>query len=441
MADNSYKMELGIKLDTSDLQTQVNAAGDGIKPIEIKVDAETKELTNTIKEALKSLSSGTKNALTLDTTKLEASLNDVTSTIREIKTAIGTLGSGSNMKSLVSSINSISTALDRASDKFDGLLADLKSLSGKDFNLNFGITMGGSNPIGRNAAYGSKVRNETLPQLKQQMSELVKYYNSTYKSSLSEFEVLQRMVSGTKLGTGDFFENFLFGKDSVASRMNGGSLASQMQAHKEYIDMFKQAASLRGLDLTPVTSNFSKTADDLITDAQNIQTGANEMQDGFEKLKQVFGGNSINVEGISTQLDSIVVDLGEIKTTIQGLSSGVSLDGLAQSFDKLSNSIELSYKLFQNSLYKLLVKNCGNMKTAINDSVGGLGGSVGKSGSGLQNIENDLKQVTITADNTSDAIQSMRNAMSSMKFNTSSIDAATKDLEEMNVTIRGCYYN
>lgn len=424
MADNSYKMELGIKLDTSDLQTQVNAAGDGIKPIEIKVDAETKELTNTIKEALKSLSSGTKNALTLDTTKLEASLNDVTSTIREIKTAIGTLGSGSNMKSLVSSINSISTALDRASDKFDGLLADLKSLSGKDFNLNFGITMGGSNPIGRNAAYGSKVRNETLPQLKQQMSELVKYYNSTYKSSLSEFEVLQRMVSGTKLGTGDFFENFLFGKDSVASRMNGGSLASQMQAHKEYIDMFKQAASLRGLDLTPVTSNFSKTADDLITDAQNIQTGANEMQDGFEKLKQVFGGNSINVEGISTQLDSIVVDLGEIKTTIQGLSSGVSLDGLAQSFDKLSNSIEL------------LVKNCGNMKTAINDSVGGLGGSVGKSGSGLKNIENDLKQVTVTADNTSDAIQSMRNAMSSMKFNTSSIDAATKDLEEMNVTIK-----
>ena len=60
-----------------DLQSQIDTAGDRIKPIDIKVDAETKELTNTIKEALKSLSSGTKNALTLDTSKLEGSLKEV----------------------------------------------------------------------------------------------------------------------------------------------------------------------------------------------------------------------------------------------------------------------------------------------------------------------------------------------------------------------------
>ena len=145
MADNQYKILLGTKLDTSDIQTQVNTASEKIKPIELKVDAETKELTNTIKEALNTLSKGTKNALTLDTSKIEASLNDVTSTIREIKAAIGTLDSGSNMKSLVSSINQISTALDKASNKFDGLIGDLKALSGKDFSLNFDFGFGKSN--------------------------------------------------------------------------------------------------------------------------------------------------------------------------------------------------------------------------------------------------------------------------------------------------------
>ena len=336
-----YKISLGVQLDIDDIQNQINGASKNIKPIEIKVDTEAKELTKSIQEALSSLSKGTKNALTLNTDSLEASLKDVSASIKDIRTSLGMLDSKSGMKNLLSSINQISAALDKASNQFESLNANLNALSGKDLNLNFGINIGGSNPIGRNAAYGSKVRNETLPQLKQQMNDLVKYYNSTYKESLSEFEALQKMVSGTKLNTGDFFETFLFGKDSVASRMSGGSLASQMQAYKQYIDMFKQAASLRGLDITSVTSQFSKSADDLIQDAQDIQTGAKEMEDGFEKLKQVFGGgNNINVEGISNQLDSIVADLGEIKNALQSLSSGASLEGLTQSFDKLSDTIE-----------------------------------------------------------------------------------------------------
>lgn len=339
---SDYRIELGIGLKTDDLadiKKKINSLEDN--PIKLKVDAETKELTSTIREALNSLSKGTKNSLTLDTSKLETSLGDIALTIKDIKASIGALDSGSGMKSLLSSINQISTALEKASNQFEGLNKSLNALSGKDLNLNFGISLGSSNSVARNAVYGSKVRGETLPQLKEQMSALVKYYNNTYKESLSEFEALQKLVSGTKLSNGDFFESFLFGKDSVAARMSGGSLASQMQAYKQYIDMFKQAASLKGLDLSSVTSGFSKSADELIKDAQDIQTGAKEMEESFEKLKQVFGGgNNLNIEGISAQLDSIVVDLGEIKTALQGLSSGISVDGLTQSFDRLSETLE-----------------------------------------------------------------------------------------------------
>lgn len=424
MGENEYKISLGVKLDIDNIQEQINEAGRNVKPIEIKVNTEAKELTKSIQDALGALSKGTKNALTLNTDSLEASLKDVSTSIKDIRTSLGTLDSKSGMKSLLASINQISSALEKASSQFESLNANLNALSGKDLSLNFGINIGGANPIGRNAAYGNKVRNETLPQLKQQMNDLVKYYNSTYKESLNEFEALQKMVSGTKLNTGDFFESFLFGKDSVATRMSGGSLASQMQAYKQYIDMFKQAANLKGLDISSVTSQFSKSADDLIQDAQDIQTGAKEMEDGFEKLKQVFGGgNNFNVEGISKQLDTIVVDLGEIRNALQSLSSGVSVDGLTQSFDRLSETIEK------------LVNNCVNMKSIVGDSVGELGGSVGGANSGLANAESNLNQITVASKNTSNAIKQMQGAMSSMRFDRSSIDAVTKDLEALGIEI------
>ncbi len=434
-----YKISLGVKLDTSDIQNQVNAASNNIKPIELKIDAETKELTNTIKKALNNLSKGTKNALTLDTSKLESSLNDVTSTIREIKMAIGSLDNGSGMQSLVGSINSISIALDKASNKFDGLLADLKSLSGKDFNLNFGINLGGSNSVARQGVYGNKVRSETLPQLQQQVNDLVKYYNDTYKTSFNKFETLQKMVSGTKLNNGDFFENFLFGKDSVASRMGSGSLSSQMQAYKAYIDMFKQAASLKGVDLSSVTSGFSKSADELIKDAQDIQTGAKEMEDSYDKLKQIFGGgNNLNVEGLSVSLEPIVKDLTAIREAVESLSKGVSVDGLTQSFDRLSDTLE---KLMTNA--KLVQDVLGNVGSGVNTGMSDVG--VDKISQG----QKELAQTSTSATNTviqgeerkqqayretSGVIENLKTTLETMSVNRSSIDAVIKDMEELGFT-------
>jgi hypothetical protein len=386
MAD--YKISLGVQLQTDDIISQINEAERKVDPITIKVDAETKELTRSIQDALKSLSSGTKNALTLDTSKVEASLNDVNSTIKEIKVAIGSLDSKSGMKSLVGSINSISTALDKASTKFDELVADLKSLSGKDFSLNFGINMGGSNPIARQSAYGNKARNDTLPQLKQQMNALVKYYNDVYKDTADEFSVLQKLVSGTKLSTGDFFQSFMFGKDSVASRMSSGSLSSQMQAYKQYIDMFKQAASLKGLDLSNVTSQFSKSADQLIQDAQDIQTGAKEMDESFDKLKQIFsGGNNLNIQELSVQLDPIIKDLNEIREAVVNLSKGVSLEGLTSSFDRLSGAIEN------------LLANAEKVKGVLGDN---LGATV--DGGNTEKAIQDQKELAQQAQETANAV-------------------------------------
>lgn len=348
MAENEYKISLGVDLDDgsiSDIQRQINGFESKLDPIQVKIEIEN---LAEIKKQIQNLGGTKGNAkigIPIDAASLESSLKEVSATIKEIRASIGTLDSKSGMKSLLSSINQISAALENASKQFVELNANLNALGSKDFSLNFGINLGSGNQIARNAAYGSKVRGETLPQLKQQVSELVKYYNEIHKTSYNEMEALSRLVSGTKLATGDFFSSFLFGKDSVASRMGGGSLSAQMQAYKEFIDMFQKAASLRGMDLSSVTSGFSRAADDLIRDAQDIQTGAKEMDESFERLKQIFGGG-INVEGLSETLKPIIENLEAIKKSIADLTKNASLEGLTQSFNRLSDAIE---KLMNNA--------------------------------------------------------------------------------------------
>lgn len=356
MAD--YSIQLGVIVDKTELnsvKSQINALTGNTHRIRIDIDnSRLLKQINHVKSELKGLNKLTndsKGFSLFDTSNMGKSLNDIASTIKEIKASIGSLDSGAGMKSLVSSINQIGSALEKASGQFEGLNAELKAISSKDFSINLGINMGGSNnPIARNAAYGSKVRNETLPQLKKQAEALENYLKEYYKVA-DGFNAAQKLLQGTSAGNGKANLYDLLPK----MLDNTGSLSSQMTAWKEYISLIKEAASLKNVDMSSVTSQFSQSAEKLVQDAQDIQSGAKDMENSFEKLKQVFGGSggSIDAEGLSAQLNSIVADLGEIKSAVQSLSSNTSLDGLTSSFNGLSETLEklnTNLTLVQNSL-------------------------------------------------------------------------------------------
>ena len=461
MAEN-YKIKLGINFDNSELENvkrQLNNLTDNTHRVRIDIDnSRLLKQINHAKSELRELN-GTKGkqpSLTINTQSLENSLSRVADVIEEVKRSLGTLDDKSGMKSLLSSVNQIATALGKVENESDNLVKSLTALGKKDFSLNLGINMGGANPIARNQAYGSKVRGETLPQLKQQVDSLVKYYNDTYKKSVNEFEALQKLVAGTKLNDGAFFEDFLLGRDSVATRMNSGSLASQMQAYKQYIDMFKQAASLKGLDLSSVTSGFSKQADELIKDAQNIQSGANDMEESVEKLKRVFGGSGVDSEGLSASLSPIISDLKVIRESIESLSKNNSIDSLVQSFNRLSETIE---KLTSNLV---LAKN--TLDTGFSNVVPA--NNVSTSLKQIENAEEEIARASTTSTNTvvqneerkqqayqetankvnkldnisidinDGNIDDIKNALKSMNVDDSGIEEATRELNELNIVAK-----
>ena len=257
---DDYKIKLGVDVDVSDIQAQINKAESQVDPIKIKIDAETKELTNSIRDALKPLTNGTKNALTIDTSKAVSALNDVDSAIKEIKTSLGTLDNKSGMKSLLSSINQINGALEKTSNQFVELKKNIKTIGGKDINLKLGVKLGGADSATRQ----SVIKGNTAHIYKDITKQLSS--NSDLNSLLKEFR--------------------LTGENAEAIRSKFASLAEVM-SHGVNSDLYEESL----VDLTNTIKKLgtvSKQSDDDMKDILNTLRGYS-LDVAGDYYKQEFG--------------------------------------------------------------------------------------------------------------------------------------------------------
>ena len=347
-----YSIKLGIDLDTSDLQGQINKAGTEAKPIPIKLEIEN---LKEIKKQIQSLgdTKTNKSLLTFNTESLEASLKDVSTAIKDIKASIGTLDSKSGMKSLLSSINQIATALGKVENESDNLVKSLSALSKKDFSINFDVNFGDANKPLNPTAYGRKARKQIIPELDSQIEYLEK---SLKQSLLDEAEAAQNAANNAikkfkypngKNKTISLSAQDLLGleisKDADWNKafadLDDSSYINKMEAREKHIEKLIGLANNKGVNLDGFYSQFSKGAAELIDDVAGLENAADKAEDINKKIKNLFGG-SLDVEGLSGQLQPIIADLGEIKTALQSLSSNNSIDGLTQSFNRLYETLE-----------------------------------------------------------------------------------------------------
>lgn len=364
MGENEYKISLGVDVKVDDIKTQIDGAK--IDPIELKV--EIKNL-NEIKQQIQNLG-GTKGKaeidIPIDTESIKSSLDKVSSYIKEIKTAIGTLDSKSGMKSLLSSINQISSALDKASDKFTELNNNLSALANKDFSINFGINMGKS--AAQRASEQGDVKRDAISQLKQQAEALENYLDQYYKVSQKGAGIV-KLTQGTSL-----FNEFWEMSPNIGD--TNQSLKQQIATYKQYIDLMQKAAKVKGVDLRGVASGFSKTTDEIEKEVRSVESGVKETEEQFKKIKGLLGG--IDSEGLGQVLEPIIADLGDIKKAIQDLSKGIDVDKITQSFKEMSvvlDDITRNLTIFRNAF-----GNIGN----------GLGNPIGDAVKELKNGENIL---------------------------------------------------
>ena len=431
---NEYKIRLGVDLDTSDLKKQIDSVDNkhkiklgvdlGVNDIRKRISEYNKNANNAklklgvkvdvddIKKQIKNLKidgmgSGKGIAIPIDTQSLESSLREVKNTIADIKTALGTLD-GNNTKSLVASVNQIAAALDRATDESNGLLKSLNDLSKKDFNVNIGLDMGKkSNNM---VAYGRAARKQVIPELELQISEL--------ENLLGGQQAAMKKLStqGRNLGF-DIFTDF--------ADFNSDSAIKRMEAMEKYINTLRKLASMDDNINLGDFDNVHKNASELINSVAGLDNAVDKAGDVPEKLKTLFG-SSIDGDNLAKQLDSIVTDLNEIKIAFQGLSSGVSLDGLTRSFDRLSETLEqlmTNAKLAQDVLGKTTATGgMTNQEKAAKETV-----------KAYQEVGNEARKLdNISIDISGGNIDDLKAALKNLKVDDDSIEKATSELKEMN---------
>lgn len=448
---NKYEIQLGVKLDTSDIKPQLKEI-DGKHKVKLGIDlgvndirkriSEYNKNTNNvklklgikldaddIKKQIKNLDLGGTGkgvAIPISTESLENSLREVRGIITDIKNSLGTLDGG-DMKNLLSSVNQIASALDKATDESNGLVKSLSELSKKDFSVNVGLDLGkkGNNNM---IAYGRMARKQVIPELEKQAAELEKILGGQQAT-------MKKLSSkGMEIGF-DVFTDF--------DDFNSDSAIKRMEAMEKYVNSMKRLAAIDNIDLSGF-NEIHRDASELINDITGVENAVNKAGDIPEKLKNIFGGG-VDGDGLSRQLDSIVADLGEIKTAIQGLSSGASLDGLTASFNRLSETLEK------------LTANITTVKQNL-DGIDNASASVGQSGGGINNLEQDLKQAgnaakstaydikqvssearklnNISIDISDGNIDELRNALRGLKLDDSAIEEVIKELDELGITAK-----
>lgn len=364
---NEYKISLGIDFngdkELKNIKKQLTNLTDNTH--RIRVDIDNSRLLKQIEHAKKELrelnnTKGNKPSLDINTKSLEASMDRVANAIDEVRKSLGTIDDASGMKSLVTSVNQIATALGKAENESDSLIKSLSALSKKDFSVNIGINAG-KKATSNETAYGNYVRQELYPELKRQEQAITNYIAKYYKTN--PFNALDKLYksSGRAGGLQDIIvmlqelERPIEKKDSLTQRISG---------YQDFFRDIKEMANMQGIDLSPVLSQFDKQADQIVKTAYDIKDGTNQAEESFEKLKQIIGsGSGINADNLNIQLDSIVTNLNEIKTALKGLSSSNPLSGLTSSFDRLSGSIE---KLLTNAEKVKGVLNSGLSNTSVN---------------------------------------------------------------------------
>jgi len=452
MAD--YNVSLGIDFDDDRLSKIKNTLEEieGKKyNIKFDIDDDVDNKIDKIKSGLKELNKSNKGSIA--TESLEKSLTEVSRLIANISRSIGTLNTKKGT-SIVTTVNHVNTALQKASKQFEQINKTMSSFAGKDFVINFDLKMGNANPVKAMTDYGRVARESAIPDLEKQVVYLKKLLGNTQQAEKAINSYFSAYHGG--------FEG-LTKKNILLDRMKGlsadggkASIADQMSAYKQFVGYLKEIAQMRGINLDGFDIQFPKTADEIIDETVKIQSGVDQTEKQFERLKQIFGGSGVDAEKLSAQLQPIIDDLGQIRTALVGLpddAAGGLVNGLTQNFNKLSDALD---KFVSNIDIVKTALNSGNLAGADSD-VADIERQVEKS---IEKKKQEAKQAQKTADIVEQSEKQIQQAkkktdsvhtfdiarldkqntleshLEKLHFDDAAIEKVTSDLKEMNVVAK-----
>lgn len=336
---NGTPRKIKLELDDSLIKTQLTSIKDQIaalngQKIEIKAGS---EFGNIIKAS----------------STLSESIKKASTNIKTLSDEFRKLASNSGAGNIVNDLQQVTPVIEGLKSEITSLQEVLKGFGG----INIGFNLRGSNPVSRNAEYGTAARS-TIAELKVQKAALEKIFELKQKEegilrSFGSSAVIEQAmkavdVYGKVQGTAE--SRAAWGKLGITSAndlrimnqniaLSNKPLSVQMESLQEYIRVCKEVASLRNIDISSATSSFSHSADDLVNKTQKIRSGEVELEAASERIKGLFG-SGIESEKLTAQLDAINESINKVIATVQSLGeNGQSVNSFVSAMTSATQTI------------------------------------------------------------------------------------------------------
>lgn len=444
MADNSYKIELGVGLDKAQLQIVENTIKnltkkDESRKIILDIDFNIKNADRlasvgreieAIKKALKELNDigsigkgKKKSVLSIDSDSLKSSIDTIHKDIQKIQNAFGKIDKNKGTQSLLTTVNKIRAALEGVTKQFGELNRNLSNLSGKDFSLNLDLGLGSA----------KKDPVQLMRELKVLEKEAREYENYFYKVLNKTNKVDAREARNSiydlanRVGKHDT-KNYIMGLDNI---MANGADSSKIAAYKEYIRVIKELAAIGTYPLSAVEKRIAESSGFV-----QVKNEANETKDA---LKEIFSGG-IDATKLHQTLDDIASDLRKIQESLGQFAEGISVKNITEQFEQLSQTIE---RLIQNATQVKNVLGDGldtstpnnNGEKAIQDQKELSQVSSQTTNTIVQNEERKQQAYRETANESQRLSDETEKLKKDINFNHASIDSMKQSFQELGIAI------
>lgn len=318
-----FSIELGAKLKLDSLQEQINKASSNLKPLEITINTEKSEKKITaLTEQISKLNNGFKIMENMGS--LSPNLDVIDKSLRSIATVIDKINKADGFNNLGKGLSSFAPVAEMIKNELSSIKTAMESFKGLNINIGLGST---NNQTAYNAA-----NRMALAELRQQETAL--------ESAYGGFLNMSRRLNSSNL----------WNLKDIADDSTAG-IQAQVTALQQYINAILAAntASARGIDLTPITSTFSGSANEIVANVNRIATGEQNLTNQTNQLKGLFG-SGIDAEKLTTQLDTIKVSIDNVSTAISGIKFD---DSTLQAFRETIGSLNTTIQQLSKSITEL----------------------------------------------------------------------------------------
>ena len=417
MAD--FPLIVGLDVDQSygEFQNGISALVGRLnaKPPKIKIEINKKDAESQLSSLRKEIDAlGKAGGSSGFASSLTSQLNGVSANIQEIAKQLAAISKMSGGEGIANGFKSAEPVIAGLKAELNGLQEVMRNFKG----LNLNLSMGGKSATqksSQSAAAAAEGVNALMKQAEAYEKVFLRLQN--LESHLGSTGVIQTLSQMKRL---DLYNIPSAARDSTLSDQK------RIVALREYINLMKELATLKGVDVSGIEKSFNQSADKIVSDVQKVTSGEKDLEAGLERIKSLFG-SGVDAEALSKQFNAVNTSIQSVVEAINNLKPDANV------FQQLTESITNVTTAING-----LVTALGNVDTSSVSKVGAQVAALKQGASAKADVSfaKDLKNMTADLQTYSAKYDEVQRKFNNIKAPSAELSASYERLTQLMNTMR-----